>query len=51
LTTYPDDSQRTLDFAVTFSALKHTVRGDAGPFSEDEVWQTFRTGGSGRILR
>ena len=51
LLAYPEAPQKILDFAVTFAALKHTVRGDPNPFREDEVWQVLETQGTGRILR
>ncbi len=31
---YPEDDQNALDFAVAASCLKHTIKGDANPFSE-----------------
>ena len=48
---YPEALTKILDFAVTFSALKHTVRGDPSPFREDEVWQVLEAQGMGRVLR
>jgi len=51
LLAYPEAPQKILDFAVTFAALKHTVRGDPNPFRENEVWQVLEMHGTGRILR
>ena len=51
LLTYPETPQKILDFAVTFSALKHTVRGDPNPFRENDVLQVLETHGRGEILR
>lgn len=48
---YPEQPQKIADFAVTFSALKHTVRGDPSPFREEEVWQVLDAQGTGRVLR
>jgi len=46
-----DDLQYIIDFAVTYSALKHTVRGDVSEFSVEDVEKTMQTQGSGRIIR
>lgn len=43
--------QDVIDFAVTLSALKHTLRGDVCMVTEDEVWNVFKAKGSGRIER
>ena len=43
--------QNIIDFAVTLSALNHTTRGDTSRFSQDDVLQAMRSGGSGRIIR
>ena len=48
---YLDTPQKILDFAVAFSALKHTVRGDTCLFLEKEVWQVIEAQGTGRVLR
>lgn len=51
LLSFPGAPQRILDFAVTLSALNHTIRGDTGQFGEDEVWQVLESQGTGRIIR
>lgn len=43
--------QDVIDFAVTLSALKHTLRGDVCMVTEDEVWNVLKAKGSGRIER
>lgn len=43
--------QEIIDFAVTLSALNHTTKGDASYFSANDVFNTMKTKGSGRILR
>lgn len=43
--------QEIIDFAVTLGALNHTTKGDASFFSTDDVFNTIKTKGSGRILR
>jgi len=40
-----------IDFAVTLGALKHTIRGDACVFTQDEVRQVMAAGGLGRVIR
>lgn len=51
LNQFASDYQKTIDFAVTLSALNHTTRGDASCFTTDDVYTTMKTKGSGRILR
>ncbi|MFC2025027.1 PfkB family carbohydrate kinase [Chloroflexota bacterium] len=46
-----ENPQSIIDFAIALSALKHTVRGDASQFTENDVIQALETGGSGRIIR
>lgn len=43
--------QKTVNFAVTLSALNHTTRGDASYFSKKDVFEAIKTKGSGRIVR
>jgi 2-dehydro-3-deoxygluconokinase len=45
------DPQKIIDFAVTISGLKHTIKGDASQFSINDVQHALDTKGSGRILR
>lgn len=42
---------KTIDFAVSLSALNHTTRGDASYFSKKDVFEVIKTKGSGRIVR
>ena len=43
--------QGIIDFAVSLSALKHTILGDASRFSLHDVKHAMQTKGSGRITR
>ncbi|MDR0845154.1 MAG: sugar kinase [Tannerella sp.] len=51
LITYPDNPQKTLDFAVAASALKHTVFGDFNLVTVAEVETLLKGDGSGRVSR
>lgn len=46
-----EEHQKTINFAVTLSALNHTTRGDASYFSKKDVFEAIKTKGSGRIVR
>lgn len=51
LTTTPDSPQKTLDFAIAASALKHTIFGDFNLVSVAEVEILMKGDGSGRVSR
>ncbi|MGC3977939.1 MAG: sugar kinase [Paludibacteraceae bacterium] len=51
LLTYPSDDQKSLDFAVAASCLKHTVYGDFNLVSVAEVESLMGGDGSGRVSR
>jgi 2-dehydro-3-deoxygluconokinase len=51
LHTWPDDDQKTLNFAVAASCLKHTIPGDFNLVSVAEVEQLMKGDGSGRVVR
>jgi 2-dehydro-3-deoxygluconokinase len=51
LINYPENDQKTLDFAVAASALKHTIYGDFNLVTVAEVEQLMMGDGSGRVLR
>lgn len=51
LNTFPDDRQRALDFAITASALKHTIFGDFNLVSVAEVEKMLAGDVSGRVSR
>lgn len=51
LLTYPDDYQRTLNFAAAASALKHTIFGDFNLVSVAEVKKLMGGDASGRVSR
>jgi 2-dehydro-3-deoxygluconokinase len=51
LLTYPGDDQKTLNFAVAASCLKHTIHGDFNLVSVSEVEQLLKGDGSGRVIR
>jgi 2-dehydro-3-deoxygluconokinase len=50
LRNYGVDYQKILDFAVSLSALKHTIRGDASQFSEAQVKAFLKNPGA-KIVR
>ncbi len=45
------DSQKTIEFAVAASCLKHTIEGDFNLVSVDEVMKLAEGDGSGRVQR
>lgn len=45
------DPQRTIDFAVAASCLKHSIEGDFNQVSVDEVQKLMKGDGSGRVQR
>lgn len=51
LLTYQDDRQRALNFAVSASALKHTIFGDFNLVSVAEVEKLMQGDASGRVSR
>jgi 2-dehydro-3-deoxygluconokinase len=51
LSSFEEDFQRVVNFAVMLSALKHTIYGDFCCFTEDEVFEALYSGGSGIIQR
>ena len=51
LLTYADDWQRSIDFAVSASALKHTIFGDFNLVSVAEVEKLMQGDASGRVSR
>lgn len=51
LMTYPDDDQKTLDFALAASALKNTIYGDINTVSSEEVASLAAGNTSGRVNR
>jgi len=51
LASFGNDYQKTLDFAVMLSALKHTVYGDFSLFTENEVLSAIQTYGTFNIKR
>lgn len=51
LTTWPQDDQQALDFAVAASCLKHTIYGDANLVTVAEVERLLHGDGSGRVSR
>ena len=51
LNQYGDDPQRSLDFAVAASALKHSIFGDFNLVSEAEVKALAGGNASGRVVR
>jgi len=51
LTTYPDEPQKALNFAIAASALKHTIVGDFNLVTKAEVEKLMKGDGSGRVSR
>jgi len=51
LLTWPEDDQKSLNFAVAASCLKHTIYGDYNRVSVDEVLKLMEGDGSGRVSR
>ena len=51
LLTYPDDTQKALNFAVAASCLKHTIKGDANLVTTAEVEKLLSGDASGRVAR
>jgi len=51
LLAYPGDDQKTLNFAVAASCLKHTIHGDFNLVTVSEVEQLLKGDGSGRVVR
>jgi len=51
LISYPDDTQKALNFAVAASCLKHTIFGDANLVTISEVEKLMSGDASGRVSR
>lgn len=51
LITWPQDDQKTLNFAVAASCLKHTIYGDYNRVTVDEVVKLMEGDASGRVSR
>jgi 2-dehydro-3-deoxygluconokinase len=51
LLTWPGDDQKTLNFAVAASCLKHTIHGDFNQVRVDEVLKLMEGDASGRVAR
>ena len=48
---YPNDDQKSLDFATAASCLKHTIKGDINLVSIEEVEKLLEGDASGRVNR
>ena len=48
---YPNDDQKSLDFAAAASCLKHTIKGDINLVSIEEVEKLLEGDASGRVNR
>ena len=46
-----NDKQKTIEFAVAASALKHTIFGDFNQVTEEEVFKLMNGDASGRVVR
>ena len=51
LLTYAGDDQKSLNFAVAASCLKHTIHGDFNMVTVSEVEQLMKGDSSGRVIR
>ena len=49
--TYPDDNQKTIDYASAASCLKHTIKGDFNLVSIQEIEKLISGDASGRVSR
>ncbi len=49
--TFKDDKQKTLNFAIAASCIKHTVFGDFNLATVDEVEKLMDGDASGRVSR
>lgn len=49
LLSFEGDDQKTLDFAVAASCLKHTIKGDYNQVSKEEVLALMMGDASGRV--
>ena len=48
---YPRDDQKTLDFAIAASCLKHTIKGDMNLVTIPEIKKLMSGDASGRVVR
>ena len=48
---YPRDDQKTLNFAIAASGLKHTIKGDVNLASINEIEKLLKGDSSGRVAR
>ena len=48
---FEGDDQKTIDFAVAASCLKHTIKGDYNQVSKEEVLALMMGDASGRVKR
>ena len=48
---FPEDDQKTLDFAIAASCLKHTIKGDVNLATIAETEKLMNGDSSGRIAR
>ena len=51
LLSFEGDDQKTIDFAVAASCLKHTIKGDYNQVSKEEVLALMMGDASGRVKR
>ena len=51
LMNFEGDDQKTLEFAVAASALKHTIKGDYNQISINEISELLEGNTSGRVKR
>ena len=51
LNTWPEDDQKSLDFATAASCLKHTIKGDFNLVTKEEVEKLMSGDASGRVSR
>ena len=51
LLSFNEDDQKTLDFAIAASCLKHTIKSDYNQVSKDEVFSLMGGDESGRVKR
>ena len=51
LINFPEDDQKTLDFAIAASCLKHTIKGDVNLATIAEIEKLMNGDSSGRVAR
>jgi 2-dehydro-3-deoxygluconokinase len=51
LTSWPDDSQKTVEYALAASCLKHSIAGDINLASANDILALMNGSSGGRVIR